>query len=123
MSSTNDEVADNTELQNSPTLQSVDDQLIVFLRRLADSIERKQLEPQQLGRVGEFFMNYLFHEEMEDVALSPDDKDRKEFMKFLSLGWYIHTFLLKDTEEEDEESDEIKDEDDLLAELAASRSL
>jgi hypothetical protein len=61
---------------------------------LANSIERKQLEPQQLGRVGEFFMTYLFHENMEDVAMSPEDEDRKEFMKFLSLGWYIHTFLL-----------------------------
>lgn len=95
----------NSTLQNSPTLQGVDIYLTSFLRNLANSIERKQLQPEQLGRVGEFFRNYLFHENMEDVSLSPDEQDRKEFMKFLSLGWYVYTHILDNEDGVEETSD------------------
>ena len=83
---------------NSP---DVDDRLISFLRSLANSIERKQLEPEQLGHIGEFFMAYKFQEQAEvDRNDDGDNEDGEishdEFLKFLFFGYYVYKVILRD---------------------------
>jgi|TARA_B110000259_G_scaffold188246_1_gene245900 hypothetical protein len=78
-----------------------DENMIVFFKNLVISIEEKKLLPQQLQRIGEFFMSYKFQEQaiadgnilenIDDVELNEAD-----FMKFLILGWYIYVCILKD---------------------------
>lgn len=80
-----------------------EERLIPFLRNLADSIESKQLLPKQLAKIGEFFMEYQFHEQEEkdnneDNKQSQNEYDREDIMKFFSLGWYVYTHLLNDHE-------------------------
>ena len=85
-------------LENSPTL---DDQIVTFLRRLANSMERKQLKTEQMKRVGEFFMSYHFWEnadrdvERTETEKEDDEFSYEEFMKFLFLGWYVYCVILK----------------------------
>jgi hypothetical protein len=77
--------------------------LIPFLRNLADSIEKKELLPQQLQSVGEFFMTYQFQQQ----AINDNDNstselhgvtefDNKDILKFLVLGWYCYCVILRD---------------------------
>ena len=78
--------------------------LIQFLRDLADDIESKKLQEEQLVKVGEFFMYFKFTEEYgthtgthtgtHEEQSSDEDMD---IVKFISLGWYIYSHLLKDT--------------------------
>ena len=76
--------------------------LISFLRDLANSIEQKTIQRDQLLEVSKFFMSYKFQEqEIADDNGDPEiggsgDYDQKELIKFLSLGWYIYCTLLKD---------------------------
>ena len=65
-------------------------QLVPFLRNLADSIEKEQLLPEQIQKIGEFYMSYkLTTEDSEGVA--PESMD---VVKFLTLGWYMYTHIL-----------------------------
>ena len=57
---------------------SSDDQLIPFLRELANSIELKQLNSDQLKRVGEFYMTYKLNGEGENC-----DNDFEEIDEFM----------------------------------------
>lgn len=86
------------------TIPDPNERLIPFLRNLADSIEQKQLVPRQLAAVGEFFMSYQFQDEKsrDDEGISVPfggdngDFDSKELMKFLILGWWIYSHILKE---------------------------
>ena len=82
-----------------------DEQLISFLRSLADSIELKKLEPTQLQRIGEFFMSYKLSESSTNESNTEDDDfDSMDVVKFITMGWYIYRILLdKNKETEDEE--------------------
>lgn len=76
------------------------DELIPFLRKLADAIENKELAPVQLQSIGEFFMSYQFQEQAckdaEDTAVSEEyNFSQKELIKFVSLGWYVYQVLLR----------------------------
>jgi hypothetical protein len=77
-----------------------DEKMIIFLRNLATSIEEKKLLPQQLQRIGEFFMSFKFQEQaiadgdIIDTA-SDCELNEQDFMKFLILGWYIYVCILK----------------------------
>ena len=64
--------------------------LVPFLRELADSIEANKSSPSQLQSVGEFYMRYQFANALKDPV------DMEEMMKFLAVGWYYYTVLLKD---------------------------
>ena len=88
-------MSDNVDsVDNSPT---VDDHLSSFLRSLANSIERKQLEPEQLGRIGEFFMSYKFQEHASNEDENGDDEiSHDEFLKFLFFGYYVYRVILRD---------------------------
>lgn len=81
--------------------QDANAKLIPFLRNLADSIEEKKLLPQQLQRIGEFFMAYQFQEQAIRDGTPPDPRDSpqefssQELFKFIVLGWFIYCVLLK----------------------------
>jgi hypothetical protein len=75
--------------------------LINFLRDLANSMERGDLPSAKMQRIGEFFMKYKFHEQADKDTMKEDfmkdnqnDFTEEEFTKFLCMGWYCyHTFL------------------------------
>ena len=73
--------------------------LIPFLRNLADSFESNTLLPNQVQKIGEFFMSYQHNEQ---VVSNNDNEDlsRDEMLKFFILGWYIYKHLLNNSEEE-----------------------
>jgi hypothetical protein len=78
--------------------------LIPFLRKIANSLENGDLEPKQLGMVGEFFMKYQCEEELSNGKEQEfTDKDMK---KFLFLGWYVYTKILEDNTMSEEEISE-----------------
>ena len=80
-------------------MQQSDTQITLFLRSLSDSIESKQLVPQQLERVNDFFMSYQFQEQaikdrdnsMPKVVLFK----QQDLVQFLTMGWYIYQLLLQ----------------------------
>lgn len=83
-------------------MQNPNEQLIPFLRNLADSIEQKTILPNQLQSIGEFFMKYTFEEEVRKDNLSTSENDifedefeREDLIKFLTLGWFIYCIILK----------------------------
>ena len=68
--------------------------LIIFLRTLADSLESKTLEDNKIQLVGEFYMKYQFHDFSTDNTV---EKINEEDLKtFIFLGWFIYCFILKD---------------------------
>ena len=73
--------------------------LIPFLRNLADSIEKRQLIPKQLERIGEFFMSYQFQEQAikdNDTSTPPAPQfSQQDLLKFITLGWWIYCIMLK----------------------------
>lgn len=99
--------------------------LKVFLRNIADLIESDTISKEQLKTVGEFYMSYLFNEEVrmdnERVNERVNDRvnervrrgknkrcnrnpnpnpssprnHRKELDKFMFLGWYVYNKILK----------------------------
>jgi hypothetical protein len=80
--------------------EDAEQQLIPFLRNLADSIESKELIPRQLKSIGEFFMSYKFQEQVAEDEKNIDNNDnnfsKEELIKFLSLGWYVYQIILED---------------------------
>jgi hypothetical protein len=76
------------------------DELIPFLRKLADAIENRELCQPQLQSIGEFFMSYQFQEQAlkdgEDTIVKDEyNFSQKELIKFVSLGWYVYQVLLR----------------------------
>lgn len=67
-------------------------QLVSFLRNLADSIEKEELLPEQVQKIGEFYMSY--EKEIYDSG-DNSTEDSMDVVKFLTLGWYMYTHLLK----------------------------
>ena len=82
---------------------SADANLIPFLRNLADSIEKGNLLPKQLQKIGEFFMAYQFQEQaIKDLDVTDENIDKqfskKELMKFIVMGWHIYSCILGENE-------------------------
>ena len=76
------------------------DELIPFLRKLADAIENRDLSQPQLQSIGEFFMSYQFQEQAlkdgEDTIVKDEyNFSQKDLIKFVSLGWYVYQVLLR----------------------------
>ena len=73
--------------------------LVPFLRKLADAIESNEIVPQQLQRIGDFFMSYKFQEQaLKDCQTddrNPPAPSPQELTKFLFMGWYIYQLLLR----------------------------
>jgi len=84
--------------------KDTDVSLITFLRKLANSIENRQLLPIQLQKVGEFFMTYQFQEQaIQDKdescnQTSTNEFSKDELLKFIVLGWYIYCCILDNNE-------------------------
>lgn len=73
----------------------MDKNIIIFLRDLADSIEKKEICENKLKSVGEFYMAYNFETEIDKKKELKEDIDEKDFVKFLVMGWYIYCILLR----------------------------
>jgi hypothetical protein len=75
-----------------------DKQLAPFLRELADSVDSKELEKDQLKCIGEFFMSYKFYEKRNGLDKKEDEEDEEEMdvVKFITMGWWVYTQILKD---------------------------
>ena len=82
----------------------MDQSLLTFFKNLTCSLERGELCQRQLSTLGEFFMAYQFQEQVhkdnqtdsEETQKDREDYTRSEMIKFLSLGWYVYQFLLRD---------------------------
>lgn len=61
--------------------------LVPFLRKLADGIEKNTLTDEQIFKIGEFFISFLFQ---QDANKTEDE----EFMKFLTLGWFVYKQII-----------------------------
>ena len=62
--------------------------MALFLRSLASDLESSKLSTEDLKKIFEFYIQFKFE---KDLLSEKDDKD---FIKFLTLGWYIYTNLL-----------------------------
>lgn len=81
--------------------KTINAKLPIFLRKLATDIENEILLPEQLKRVGEFFMSYQFQEQtISDKNSDVYDFNDEDAKKFLTLGWYVYTQILKDKQVE-----------------------
>jgi hypothetical protein len=81
---------------------SSDDQLIPFLRELANSIELKQLHSDQLKKVGEFYMSYKLNVEGDNCD---NDLEEMDIIKFLTMGWYMYKHILSSSSVETNSTD------------------
>lgn len=70
---------------NQPT--DINYLLPLFLRHLAEQIDNGSLSDDNLQRVGEFFMSYLFENETREDENYSDS----EFYKFVIMGWWVYT--------------------------------
>lgn len=66
------------------------DRLISFLQNLIISVDQDKLSNKQYQAIYEFYTCYKFKERKNDndVAFSTED-----YLKFLTLGWYIYSQL------------------------------
>ena len=69
---------------------------------LSLSIEKEELLPEQVQTIGEFYMS---HE--KEIYDSGDNstEDSMDVVKFLTLGWYMYTHLLKNENTNEAEVD------------------
>ncbi len=77
--------------------------LVSFLRETADSLENRTLSNPQLQRLSEFYMSYLFAQEIENdkkqtkrLSRKRRDMTNQDFMKFISLGYYVYNHIIDD---------------------------
>jgi hypothetical protein len=84
----------NNKMENSSNNEDV--YLALFLRDLADSIDSKKLQQEELKCVGEFYMNYKMNEEISKESKSNEESnfDDMDIIRFLTMGWYIYTQLI-----------------------------
>ena len=75
-----------------------DARLVLFLRNLADSIDKKELVPRQLHSISEFFMKYQFQQQAilanDNSKTLPSNTGRYELCKFIIFGWYVYCCIL-----------------------------
>lgn len=64
--------------------------LAPFLRKLADDLDQKKLSPEELQLVGDFYMSWVLNSDSDESEISD-----KEFMKFVTMGWYVYRQILK----------------------------
>lgn len=69
--------------------------LVTYLRKLTDDIESGSVSCEHLKRINEFYMSDISGVHLEKH--SHDEYTDDEFQKFLTLGWYVYTHIIKDT--------------------------
>lgn len=71
--------------------------LIPFLRDLANSVEKNQLNSDQLENIGEFFMSYQFQEQArkdnDETIPQVMQYSNTDLVKFVAMGWYVYQVL------------------------------
>lgn len=67
-------------------------EIIVFLENIINDIKSNNISQDHMQQVTELFLNLKMENKIEDTVESYSDK---EFIKFLSLGWYVYTEYLK----------------------------
>jgi hypothetical protein len=69
-----------------------------FLRELANKIENSELTETNMKSIGEFYMLYMFKNRGFNNKIieeeSVDGGGGDDYIKFVSLGWYIYTQCL-----------------------------
>lgn len=82
---------------NMDNVNGMDVKLVHFLRNLANSIENKQLLPEQLQSVGKFLMSYQFQEQVikDNETLETEEYEQTDLFKFLIMGWYVYSSILE----------------------------
>lgn len=76
-------------------------ELVNFLRKLAESIELNELSQEQMQHIGEFFMSYKY-EEIDAKESQSEEFEQSDVIRFLTLGWYIYQIILKEKTEKEE---------------------
>ena len=66
-------------------------ELVLFLRNLADSVENNTITSEQSQKLGEFFMSFKMSQEQDK------DCEPMDVIKFITMGWYIYSNILKDS--------------------------
>ena len=66
------------------------EKLIGFLRELANDIETKKLDNDRLADISKFYMSWKFKEDKGEYSY-------EELISYLSLGWYVYTCLLNNS--------------------------
>jgi hypothetical protein len=80
--------------KNMENLNLQENQLISFLRDLANNVKEKKLNNEQLDNIGDFFMSYQFQEQArkdnDESELADVHYTSSELLKFMSMGLYIY---------------------------------
>ena len=63
--------------------------IVEFLRKIADSVENKTVDEKSLEILIECYMKYKNSYNLEE-------KDEEEIKKYLFMGWYIYDIILKE---------------------------
>ena len=66
--------------------------LVDFFKEVIDDIHNEKLDFEQLKYATQFMSGYKGKEYIDEGI---DDVYDKDMVKFIFLGWYIYTFLLK----------------------------
>ena len=69
-------------------------ELSFFLKNLANSIDKNELDNEQLKSISEFYIRSKFESTLKDRKEEFSEDDMK---KFLTLGWHIYVNVLKNT--------------------------
>lgn len=65
--------------------------LISFLQKLADDLKKGKISQEEKQHIGEFYMSWIFNSGNNNS----DDISEQDFMKFLTMGWYVYRQILK----------------------------
>ena len=85
------------ELEILPTQLQARKNVATFLRGLADRLENSEMSEDSQKNISEFFMKFLF---LAETLEKVDVDQNEDFLKFLSLGWYVYTQIDKDIKED-----------------------
>ena len=106
--------------------QRIKNEIVKFLRNLADRLESNSLPNSEALQISEFFMKFKFVNSLfddikkrinecnecdqEEESNECDNEENEEMYKFLSLGWYVYKYLLPQQQKEEELDGNIKSE-------------
>jgi hypothetical protein len=82
-------------------------ELNLFLNELTDSIKNDALSAEQLQHISEFYISYKLSQNITKSTISKESDDIEDIdvIKFITLGWYIYTFLLNQEQKEKKEQE------------------
>jgi hypothetical protein len=63
--------------------------LIFFFENIVERLKRNAISEKEKGDLSLFYIKHLYENDEND------EKDEDKKLDYLSLGWYIHEFLLK----------------------------